>query len=215
MRRILIPAILIVAATAWIAMSQTQTEDSETRPPEVAVVGMPAPDFMCMDATGEEHKLSDYREHYVVLEWVNFGCPFVRKHYGAGHMQALQAHYTEQDVVWLSICSSAPGRQGHMEGEELTHQLEEEGSRATAYLVDADGSVGRLYDAKTTPHMFVIDPEGELIYAGAIDDCPSAKPEDIEGATNYVEIVLKAALSGEEVATPTTKSYGCSVKYAK
>jgi peroxiredoxin len=215
MRRLLVPSILIVTSVVLIGMAKTQTEKPEVKPAEVAVVGEPAPDFTCLDATGEERTLSDYRKHYVVLEWVNFGCPFVRKHYSTGNMQALQSNYTQKDVVWLSICSSAPGRQGYMEGEKLTSRLEEEGSQATAYLVDADGTVGRRYDAKTTPHMFVIDPNGKLIYAGAIDDRPSTKPEDVEGAKNYIGLALEAALADQEVSTSATKSYGCSVKYAR
>jgi hypothetical protein len=149
----------------------------------------------------------------VVLEWINFDCPFVKKHYGTKNMQRLQSTFTGKKVVWLSICSSAPGTQGYFEGEALSKRIQDEGLKSTAYLIDAKGTVGRLYEAKTTPHMYVINPEGTLIYAGAIDDHPSAKPEDIQGAANYVSDALSLSMAGKPVATSWTKSYGCSVKY--
>jgi hypothetical protein len=127
----------------------------------------------------------------------------------------MQASYLKKEVVWLSICSSAPGKQGYFEGDDLAERMEKEGFSASAYLIDADGKVGQMYEAKTTPHMYVIDPEGMLVYAGAIDDRPSTKPSDIEGATNYVQLALDASMAGEKVETDWTKSYGCSVKYAK
>jgi hypothetical protein len=147
------------------------------------------------------------------LEWVNFDCPFVKKHYNSGNMQALQASYTGKDVVWLSICSSAPGKQGYFEDGELKQRLEKEGSNATAYLIDSDGQVGKMYNAQTTPHMYIIGPEGVLRYAGAIDDKPSTKLEDVEDADNYVKDALASLMAGKEIATKATKSYGCSVKY--
>ena len=129
----------------------------------------PAPDFTLIDSHGKKHTLSDYQGKYVVLEWVNFGCPFVRKHYNSGHMQKLQALYTSKDVVWLSICSSAQGKQGYMaSNDEINEKLAEEGQKSTAYLIDAEGRVGRMYDAKTTPHMFVINKEGILVYDGGV-----------------------------------------------
>lgn len=178
-----------------------------------ATVGQKAPDFTLVDATGKKRSLADYQGKYVVLEWVNFDCPFVRKHYGTKNMQGLQTRYTGQDVVWLSICSSAPGNQGYFEGEALTKRISSEGMKSTAYLIDADGAVGRRYEAKTTPDMFVINPKGVLIYAGAIDDHPSTKPEDVQGAANYVSDALSLSMSGKPVSTSWTKSYGCSVKY--
>jgi len=180
-----------------------------------ATIGEKAPDFALVDANGETHYLSDYADKYVVLEWVNFDCPFVKKHYGSKNMQTLQAAYQEKEVVWLSICSSAPGKQGYFNGDDLAKRIVAEGCNASAYLIDADGTVGRMYEAKTTPHMYVIDPEGTLVYAGAIDDHPSTKIADIEGATNYVQLALDASMAGEEVETDWTKSYGCSVKYSK
>lgn len=176
-------------------------------------LGKPAPDFSLNDLSGKSHDLSDLKGKFVVLEWVNFGCPFVRKHYGSENMQRLQKEFTEKGVVWLSICSSAPGKQGNETPEAAKTGLSRFGSAASAYLVDQDGKVGRLYGAKTTPDMFVINPEGILIYAGAIDDKPTPDPSTVSGANNYVEAALKEAESGKAVSVPSTKPYGCSVKY--
>jgi peroxiredoxin len=176
-------------------------------------LGKPAPDFSLNDLSGKNHDLSDLKGKFVVLEWVNFGCPFVRKHYGSENMQRLQKEFTEKGVVWLSICSSAPGKQGNETPETAKTGLSRFGSAASAYLVDQDGKVGRLYGAKTTPDMFVINPEGILIYAGAIDDKPTPDPSTVSGANNYVEAALKEAESGKAVSVPSTKPYGCSVKY--
>jgi hypothetical protein len=140
-------------------------------------------------------------------------CPFVQKHYGASNMQKLQKNYTAKGVVWLTICSSAPGKQGYFEGQDLIARVAAEKSKASAYLVDADGKVGKSFGAKTTPHMYIIDPEGVLRYAGAIDDKPSVNPEDIPKAVNYVQIALDALMAGQEVEIKSTQSYGCSVKY--
>ena len=178
-----------------------------------ARVDEPAPAFTLEDSEGNSHSLSDYRGKYLVLEWVNFDCPFVRKHYDSGNMQELQSTYRDREVIWLSVCSSAPGKQGYFEGEELNERLAEEKSLPTAYLVDAEGTVGQAYGAKTTPHIFIIDPEGILIYAGGIDDRPSTDTDDIAGATNYVKTTLDAALAGEPVEVKTSRPYGCSVKY--
>jgi len=179
-----------------------------------AVVGKAAPDFELAGADGKAYKLSDYQGKYVVLEWNNPDCPFVRKHYNSGNMQALQKTYAGKDVVWLTICSSAPGKQGYYDGAELEKILEHNKFASTAYLRDTTGEVGRTYGAKTTPNMFVIDPKGTLIYSGAIDDKPSTKPADIDGATNYVSSCLDAAMAGKAVSVTSTTPYGCSVKYA-
>jgi glutathione peroxidase-family protein len=208
-----VSAIFVLLFAAAAVAKDGQEAASKSEPPAVATVGKPAPDFTLADAQSQKHQLSTYKGKYVVLEWVNFDCPFVRNHYGAGNMQALQAKYTGNDVVWLTICSSAPGKQGYFEGEELVKRIEKEGSKSTAYLVDADGTVGHLYEAKTTPHVFVINPEGTLIYAGAIDDKPSTKPEDLKQANNYVAAVLTAATARKSVETASTQSYGCAVKY--
>ena len=172
-----------------------------------------APGFTLTDAQGASPALADYRGKYVILEWVNFGCPFVGKHYGSGSMQELQRTMTARGTVWLSICSSAPGNQGYYEGEELKEKLKEENASPTAYLVDADGTVGKLYGAKTTPHMFIVDPQGVLIYEGGIDNIASTDRDDIAKATNYVKEVMAAAWDGKPLPVKKTRSYGCSVKY--
>jgi peroxiredoxin len=162
---------------------------------------------------GNEHSLSDFRGQYVVLEWVNHGCPFVKKFYDVGEMQRLQEEYTSQGVIWLAICSSRSGAQGYYSPEEAARISEEKGAKHTAYLSDAPGDVGRLYGAQVTPHMYVINPAGMLIYRGAIDSIRSANSADIERAENYVVAALTQAMAGEEVATPVTRPYGCGVKY--
>ena len=175
--------------------------------------GQPAPDFTLTDSNGKSHKLSDFKGKFVVLEWLNHGCPFVQKHYDGGNMQGLQKEYTGKDVVWLSIVSSAPGKQGNMSPEETNKTKEEKGSAATAILMDADGTVGKLYDAKVTPELYVINPEGVLIYMGAIDDKKSVDAADVAGAKNYVKQALDEAMAGKPVSEPSTAAYGCSVKY--
>lgn len=179
-----------------------------------AAIGEPAPNFTLEDTDGDTHSLSDYEGQYVVLEWLNFECPFVGKHYGSGNMQELQATYTDQGVTWLSIVSSAPGTQGYFPPDEMKAQNEKRGGNQTAILLDPSGDVGQKYGAKVTPHMYVISPEGELLYKGGIDDKPTTDQADIEPATNYVRKALDAALNGEEVSPKTAEPYGCTVKYA-
>jgi hypothetical protein len=181
--------------------------------PPVAKVGEAAPGFSLEDSDGKAHSLSDFQGRYVVLEWVNFGCPFVGKHYNSGNMQSLQRLYTAKGVIWLSICSSAPGKQGFYEGEDLKEKIAEFKAAPTAYLTDPDGTVGKLYAAKTTPHMFVIDPRGTLVYDGGIDNIASTDLEDIPKAENYIKEVLDAALAGKPLPLATSRPYGCSVKY--
>jgi peroxiredoxin len=176
-------------------------------------IGQPAPEFTLTDSNGQSHNLSDFKGKFVVLEWLNHGCPFVQKHYDGGNMQGLQKEYTGKDVVWLSIASSAPGKQGHMSPEETNKAKEEKGSAATAILIDEDGTVGKLYDAKVTPELYVINPEGTLVYMGAIDDKKSVDAADVAGAKNYVKQALDEALAGNPVSEPATEAYGCSVKY--
>lgn len=178
-----------------------------------AEIGAAAPDFKLTSVEGTEHSLSEFRGKFVVLEWTNYDCPFVRKHYEPGHMQGLQKEFTSKGVIWLSICSSAPGKQGHFSIGEWKSRITRWGSAPTAVLLDPEGVVGRAYDARTTPHMFVVNPEGILIYAGAIDDKPTADSKDIPGARNYVRAALEQAMAGQPVEVPTTKPYGCSVKY--
>jgi len=175
--------------------------------------GQPAPDFTLTDTNGQSHSLSQFKEKYVVLEWFNHDCPFVKKHYDSGNMQALQKEYTSKDVVWLSINSSAAGKEGYYNAEQTNQMMKDKTAAPTAVLLDSDGKVGQLYGAQTTPHMFIINPDGILIYQGAIDDKKSTDPADISSSKNYVESALDAAMAGQSVSESTTKSYGCSVKY--
>jgi peroxiredoxin len=176
-------------------------------------VGSPAPDFTATDSQGQTRSLSQYHSKYVVLEWHNQGCPYTRKHYVSGNMQNLQKEWTAKGVVWFTVISSAPGSQGYVTPPQENAYLAQMHAAPTAVLMDSEGKVGRLYNAKTTPQMFVVNPEGSVIYAGAIDDKPTPDPEDIRGADNYVTDALSAALAGKPVSTPYTRSYGCSIKY--
>jgi peroxiredoxin len=177
-------------------------------------VGQSAPDFTLKDTNGKPQTLSSYKGKYVVLEWYQPDCPFVRKHYGSGNMQKLQKEYTAKGVVWLSIDSSAPGQEGNYDAAKLNAFAARDGAARTALVIDSDGKVGRLYGAKTTPDMYVIDPSGKLIYQGAIDNKRSTDLADVNRATNYVKAALDSALAGKNVATTATAPYGCSVKYA-
>jgi peroxiredoxin len=175
--------------------------------------GFPAPDFTLPDAAGGKHSLSQYKGKWVVLEWVNYDCPFVKKHYGSGNMQKTQKAARDKGAVWLSINSSAPGKQGNFAGQELVKRIADLKAGPDAYLLDPEGKVGMEYKAKTTPTMFVINPAGMVIYSGAIDDKPSADQEDIPGAKNYVQAALDAGMAGKPVEVASTQSYGCGVKY--
>ena len=175
--------------------------------------GFPAPDFTLPDAAGAKHSLSQYKGKWVVLEWVNYDCPFVKKHYGSGNMQKTQKAARDKGAIWLSINSSAPGKQGNFAGQELAKRIADLKAGPDAYLLDPEGKVGMEYKAKTTPTMFVINPDGMVIYAGAIDDKPSADQADIPGAKNYVQAALDAGMAGKPVEVASTQSYGCGVKY--
>lgn len=179
-----------------------------------AVLGQAAPDFTLGGADGKEHKLSDYKDKIVVLEWTNHECPYVKKHYGAGNMQALQKDAQDKGVVWLTINSSAAGQQGHVTADQAQTIIADGKAVPAAYLLDADGTVGHLYGAKTTPHMYVVNKDGTLVYEGAIDDAPSADSKTLANATNYVKAALADLEAGKPVATAQTKAYGCGVKYA-
>ena len=178
-----------------------------------ARVGDPAPTFSATDSHGKTESLDQYRGKFVVLEWHNQGCPYTRKHYVSGNMQALQKEWTSKGVVWFTVISSAPGAQGYVTASQENDYLAQMHAVPTAALLDPDGKVGRLYNAKTTPEIYVIDPAGKLIYTGAIDNRPTPDTEDIKGADNYVNDALTAAMAGKSVAMPYTRSYGCSVKY--
>lgn len=175
--------------------------------------GSKAPDFTVKDATGASVALSSFAGKTVVLEWVNYDCPFVKKHYASGNMPKLQAEAKAKGVVWLSICSSAPGKQGHFAGEALTARLAAEKAAPHHYLIDADGAIGKAYGAATTPQMVVIDGTATVRYHGAIDSIRSTDPADIAKSVNYVSTALDEVLAGKPVTTAQSKSYGCSVKY--
>jgi len=176
-------------------------------------VGSAAPDFSLPDAKGNSHSLSQYKGKYVVLEWFNPECPFVKKHYGSDNMQKLQEQYTSKGVVWLTIDSNAPGTEGSITPEQAQKIAASWKTHQTALLLDPDGKAGRAYGAKNTPNMVIINPEGKVAYEGAIDSKASPNPADIPSSTNYVKAALDQSLAGKPITTPQTKPYGCSVKY--
>lgn len=178
------------------------------------VVGQPAPAFSAVDAAGRTRSLAEFRGRTVVLEWTNNGCPYVGKHYGSGNMQALQKQATQEGVVWLTLISSAPGFQGYLTGPQARQWKSKVGAASTDVLLDPAGTVGRLYGARTTPHMYVVDKAGTLVYMGGIDDQPTADPESLKTAKNYVVEALADVKAGRPVAEPVTRPYGCSVKYS-
>jgi peroxiredoxin len=173
-----------------------------------------APDFQATDSNGQVHKLSQYRGKFVVLEWHNNGCPYTRKHYESGNMQRLQKEWTGKGVAWFTVISSAPGQQGYVTAQQENDYLKQMKASPSAALLDPHGDLGRLYSAKTTPHMFIINPEGVLLYDGAIDDKATTEQGDIPGAKNYVSQALGEAMANKPVSIPTSRPYGCSVKYA-
>ncbi len=175
--------------------------------------GKAAPEFSLVDINGKTQKLSDYRGKHVVLEWFNSECPFVQKHYESGNMQALQARYTQKGVVWLGINSTSPRHSNYRDPARSQTILKEWKSAPTAFVLDPDGKVGKQYGARTTPHMYVIDPKGMLVYVGGIDDKPSVSQRDIANAKNLVAAALDESLGGRPVGTPSAMPYGCSVKY--
>src|SRR5205085_4825278 len=176
-------------------------------------VGSTAPEISATDSKGKTQTLSQYKGKYVVLEWFNPECPFVKKHYGSGNMQKLQEEFTGKGVVWLTIDSSAPGLEGNLTAEQANAKIAEWKAHSSALLLDPDGKAGRTYGAKNTPHMFVINPEGKIVYEGAIDSKPTPNPSDIASSTNYVKAALDESLAGKTVTTPSSRPYGCSVKY--
>jgi len=181
---------------------------------QAATVGQPAPDFTLTDTRGKPVKLSDFKGKHVVLEWTNPGCPYVVKHYGSQNMQALQKESTAKGVVWLSISSTAQGHYDYLAPAALNSKYSGWGSAATAMLMDDSGSAGRAYAARTTPHMYIVDAKGVLVYAGGIDDKRSANQDDVKTAKNFVRVALSESMAGKPVSTPTAAAYGCSVKYS-
>ena len=176
-------------------------------------VGQPAPDFKVKDTNGKEQSLAAYKGKFVVLEWTNPGCPFVRKHYDSANMPATQKAAEAKGAVWLTVSSTSKDASDYKQPADLAAWLREKGASPTAVLMDDDGKIGHAYGARTTPHMFVIDPSGKLVYAGAIDSKASANKDDVKGATNYVSVALNEAMSGKPVTKATSEPYGCSVKY--
>ena len=198
--KLLIALLTVAASTALLAADSP-------------AVGTNAPDFSLTDSKGKTQSVSQYKGKYVVLEWFNPECPFVKKHYGSGNMQKLQEEFTGKGVVWLSVDSSAPGKEGHLTAEQANAKMTEWKTKQTALVLDPDGKAGQSYGAKNTPHMFVINPEGKVVYEGAIDSKATPNASDIANSTNYVKVALEESLAGKTVTTTNTKPYGCSVKY--
>ena len=197
--------LLLTAVTAFIGSALYASD--------VPPVGSAAPEFSLPDANGKTHSLSEYKGKYVVLEWFNPECPFVKKHYGSDNMQKLQSDYTAKGVVWLTIDSNAPGTEGNLTPDQAQKVMASWKTKQTALLLDPESNVAKLYGAKNTPDMIVISPEGKIVYEGAIDSKASPNPKDIPASTNYVKAALDEALAGKPISNPTTKPYGCSVKY--
>jgi peroxiredoxin len=209
----LLIATVLTFATLAIASCAPADADAATTSAAAAKVGEPAPAFTLVDSTGQTRSLADYAGKTVVLEWTNHDCPFTKKHYESDNMQAQQRNATAGGIVWLTINSSAPGNQGHVDGKAAERVRAEVRAAQTAYLLDPAGTVGRAYGAKTTPHMYVIDPKGALRYAGAIDSIPSPDANDVGKATQYVPQALAELAASKPVTVATTRPYGCSVKY--
>jgi peroxiredoxin len=199
--------ILAAALAIAVAAAPMTTHASKT--------GAPAPAFKGTDSKGKVHNLSDFKGKWVVLEWHNEGCPYVKKHYGGNNMQQLQQEWTSKGVVWLTMLSSAAGQQGHMEPAQADAYFAQKNAAPSAILLDPSGEIGRLYDAKTTPHMFVINPDGMLVYNGAIDDKPTSDQADLAAASNYVSAALAEGMAGKAVTMATSRPYGCGIKYAR
>jgi peroxiredoxin len=176
-------------------------------------VGQAAPDFKVKDTNGKEQSLAAYKGKFVVLEWTNPGCPFVQKHYDTANMPAVQKAAESKGAVWLTVSSTAKDQGDYRQPAELAAWLKEKGAKPTAVLMDDDGKIGHAYGARTTPHMFVIDPQGKLVYAGAIDSKPTARKDDVKGATNYVASALDEAMAGKAISKASSEPYGCSIKY--
>jgi peroxiredoxin len=205
MTRSLLRPILTVCFLALVLGMQNAGATSE--------VGQPAPGFAVADTSGKTWGLGDAAGKILILEWTNHDCPYVRKHYGSGNMQALQKEAAAAGHVWLSVVSSAPGKQGHVSPAEADALTKERGATPAAVLLDTDGAMGRAYGAQTTPYMVVVDGSGTLVYLGGIDDRPTSDPADLKGAANYVRLALADLAAGRPVANPVTRPYGCSIKY--
>ncbi len=199
-----------IAAAALVFATGAATAIGTT----AATVGQAAPAFTAKDAAGKTVSLADFKGKHVVLEWVNPGCPYVVKHYGSGNMQGTQREATAQGVVWLSINSTAADASDYRKPADMAGWMQQQKAAATTTLMDESGSIGRAYGARTTPHMYIIDPQGKLVYAGGIDDKPTTRQADIAGATNHVKVALAETLAGKPIGQPVTRPYGCAVKYS-
>lgn len=188
---------------------ETSAKENNQQP----AIGKLAPEFNGVSHKGKKISLSDYKGKTVILEWKNHLCPFIKKYYSQNNMQDLQKNLTDEGVIWLSIISSALGKQGHVSMQECDAQIQKENSHASAVILDVSGKIGKLYNAKTTPHMFVINPAGILIYKGAIDSIRSANPADINRAENYVSLAVNSIKNNTSMEPASTASYGCSIKY--
>jgi len=202
------PALALALATALAATLPAAGARADAQP------GKPAPEFQLRDTSGKDVSLASLKGRIVVLEWTNHECPYTVKHYVGGNMQGLQKETTAMGIVWLTVASSAKGQQGHVSAAEADKLTADRKAAPSHVLLDHDGKLGRLYGARTTPHMYIVDKDGKLAYAGAIDDKPTASERDIKGARNYVREAVGALAEGKPVATPATRAYGCSVKYA-
>jgi hypothetical protein len=200
-------SLLKSAATVLVGFLMTATANAAPQ------IGKPAPDFTAVDSNGKTVKLSDFRGKTVVLEWTNDGCPYVKKHYSSNNIQTLQREETAKGIVWLTVISSAPGTQGYVSGDEANKLTGSRGAAPTAVILDPEGSVGHLYDARTTPHMFIVNGDGTLVYMGGIDDKATTDVADIKTARNYVRAALDNLAAGVPVESAVTRPYGCSVKY--
>ena len=205
----------LTLATAWVALGLVAwLASTVTAAQTVAAVGQPAPAFSARDTAGRTVSLADFKGRTVVLEWVNPGCPYVQKHYRSANMQGTQREAASKGVVWLAINSTSSDHHDYLAPAALAEWMKSGNAAASATLMDADGKVGRVYGARTTPHMYVIDAKGTLVYAGAIDSKASASPSDIPGATNHIKVALAETLAGKPVSVAQTRAYGCSVKYS-
>ncbi len=204
---------VLLALTVVASYASACTESEAAPIPESPPVNQPAPAFTVSDTKGKTHSLDSYRGKWVVLEWFNHDCPYTKKHYSTDNMQGLQREYTAKGVVWISVISSAPGKDGYGSAADIDQQMIEKKASPSFVVRDTAGVLGRMYGARNTPQLFAIDPEGVLRYAGAIDDKPTSKAKDVKTAQNYLKAALDAGLSGQPIAIATTQPYGCDVKY--
>jgi hypothetical protein len=209
---------LLLAGVAGARKFIAYHAPSDAPPLDAVLAGGAAPAFTAVDTRGQSHSLADYKGRWVVLEWFNHGCPATKKHYnpidgGTGNTQAMQHEYTKRGVIWLSVVSSAKGKQGYTSDKKADALTRKKGAAPTAVIRDTDGALGRLYGARNTPQYAIINPAGELVYTGAIDDKPTPREQDLKGATNYVRAALDAGMAGKPIAVANTKPYGCDVKY--